>query len=234
VTAAGVQAVGFPAMLNHKPGTSSFRLLDPYDRTSEVLFGLIMVLTFTGSLSVAQAGREDIRAMLVGALGCNLAWGVIDAVFYVMGSLAERGKARLTTLAVRDSDDPAVARGLIAEALPPVLVPVVRPDDLDTMCRRIKGLPEAPPRVGVCREDWRGAVAVFLLVFLSTLPVVIPFIVMQNVWRAMRWSNAIAIAMLFATGVVYGRSAGHRPWLTGLLMVVLGGFLVGLTVALGG
>jgi len=33
------------------------RVLDPIDRVSEVLFGLIMVLTFTGSLSVAEAGH---------------------------------------------------------------------------------------------------------------------------------------------------------------------------------
>jgi hypothetical protein len=32
-----------------------------------------MVLTFTGSLSVAEAGREDVRTMLIGALGCNIA-----------------------------------------------------------------------------------------------------------------------------------------------------------------
>ena len=51
------------------------RMLDPAERTSEVLFGLIMVLTFTGSLSIAEAGREDIRAMLIGAPGCNIAWG---------------------------------------------------------------------------------------------------------------------------------------------------------------
>ena len=43
------------------------RVLDPSDRIAEVLFGLIMVLTFTGSLSIAEAGREDIRAMLIGA-----------------------------------------------------------------------------------------------------------------------------------------------------------------------
>ena len=68
------------------------RVLEPIDRTSEILFGLIMVLTFTGSLSVVGAGREDVRTMLVGALGCNLAWGIIDAVFYLMGCLAEKGR----------------------------------------------------------------------------------------------------------------------------------------------
>src|SRR5204862_345440 len=64
---------------------SSKRVLDPIDRVSEVLFGLIMVLTFTGALSVAEAGREDVRTMLIGALGCNLAWGIIDGVLYLMG-----------------------------------------------------------------------------------------------------------------------------------------------------
>ena len=61
--------------MSAEPGESSKRVLDPIDRVSEVLFGLIMVLTFTGSLSVAEAGRDDVRAMLIGALGCNLAWG---------------------------------------------------------------------------------------------------------------------------------------------------------------
>ena len=73
------------------PFASTARVLEPIDRVSEVLFGLIMVLTFTGSLSVAEAGREDVRVMLVGALGCNLAWGLIDAVLYLMACLAERG-----------------------------------------------------------------------------------------------------------------------------------------------
>jgi len=92
------------------------RALDPIDRLSEVLFGLIMVLTFTGSLSVFEAGREDVRSMLVSALGCNLAWGVIDAVFYLMGSLAEKGRDVATLRAVREAGDPERARRLLAEA----------------------------------------------------------------------------------------------------------------------
>ena len=68
-----------------EPSRSSKRVLDPIDRISEVLFGLIMVLTFTGSLSVAESGRDDVRTMLIGALGCNLAWGIIDAMLYLDG-----------------------------------------------------------------------------------------------------------------------------------------------------
>lgn len=39
-----------------------------------------MVLTFTGTLSAATAGREDVRIMLLAAIGCNAAWGIVDGV----------------------------------------------------------------------------------------------------------------------------------------------------------
>src|SRR6185503_2644072 len=99
---------------------SSKRVLEPDERIAEVLFGLIMVLTFTGSLSVAEAGRDDVRMMLIGALGCNFAWGIIDGVLYLMGCLAEKGHSLMTYRAVRAASDPRKAQRLIAGALPSV------------------------------------------------------------------------------------------------------------------
>jgi len=212
----------------------SKRALDPVDRVAEVLFGLIMVLTFTGSLSVAEAGRDDVRAMLVGALGCNLAWGIIDAILYLMGSLAERSRRLMTLRAVRGAETPERARALLADALPPDIASIVEPAELEGMRARLAGLPDPPVRARMTKEDWTGAAAVFLLVFLSTFPVVIPFIVMRNAMPAMRVSNAIAVAMLFMTGYTYGRLTGYRPVGMGIAMVVLGMVLVGITMALGG
>jgi len=220
--------------LSKDPQTSSGRALDPVDRVAEVLFGLIMVLTFTGSLSVAEAGRDDVRAMLVGALGCNLAWGVIDAILYLMGCLAERSRQLMTFRAVRTAASPERARALLAGALPPAVASVIEPAEFDAMRARLTQLPEPPARARMTGEDWRGAAGVFLLVFLSTFPVVIPFIVMRSAMPAMRISNAIAVAMLFMTGYTYGRLIGHRPILTGISMVALGSALVGITMALGG
>ena len=54
----------------------SARVLDPVARSSEVLFGLIMALTFTGTVSVATAGRDDVRTLVIGIIGCNIAWGL--------------------------------------------------------------------------------------------------------------------------------------------------------------
>jgi VIT1/CCC1 family predicted Fe2+/Mn2+ transporter len=199
-----------------------------------VLFGLIMVLTFTGSLSVAEAGRDDVRAMLVGALGCNLAWGIIDAILYLMGCLAERSRRLMTIRAVRAAGSPERARALLADALPPDIASIVDPAALEGIRTRLVRLPEPPPHARMTREDWTGAAAVFLLVFLSTFPVVIPFIVMREAVPALRVSNAIAVAMLFMTGYTYGRLTGYRPVGMGISMVVLGAILVGITMALGG
>jgi hypothetical protein len=223
-----------PTILKSSGPQSSRRVLDPIDRASEVLFGLIMVLTFTGSLSVAEAGREDVRTMLIGALGCNLAWGIIDAALYLMGNLAERGRAVMTFHAVRNAADPQQAQRIIADEIPPVLASVLDQAELASMHQRLKQLPEPPPRGRLRREDWLGAVGVFLLVFLSTFPVVIPFLFIDRALPALRVSNAIAIVMLFLTGYAYGRICSRHPWILGISMVLIGSVLVGLTIALGG
>jgi len=217
-----------------EPNGSSKRVLDPIDRVSEVLFGLIMVLTFTGSLSVAEAGREDIRTMLVGALGCNLAWGIIDALLYLMGCLAEKARGLATFRAVRNATDPQQAQRLIADALPPVVASILEPSELEAMRQRLKQLPEPPEHARLRKADWLGAAGVFVLVFLSTFPVVLPFIFVHNAVPALRASNAIAIVLLFLTGSAFGRMTGRRPWVVGIAMVVLGTILVALTMALGG
>jgi hypothetical protein len=213
---------------------SSKRVLEPIDRVSEVLFGLIMVLTFTGSLSVAEVGREDVRTMLIGALGCNLAWGIIDGVLYLMGRMAERRRGLLTFRAVRKTTDPKEAQRRIADALPSVVASVLEPVELESLYQRLKQLPEPPDHARLRKDDWLGAAGVFLLVFLCTFPVVIPFIFMSHAGPALRVSNAVAIVMLFLTGHAFGRMTGRHPWLVGISMVVVGLILVGMTMALGG
>src|SRR5262245_3723324 len=210
------------------------RVLEPHERVAEVLFGLIMVLTFTGSLSVAQAGHEDVRAMLIGAIGCNLAWGIIDAVLYLMGALAEQRRDAQILRAVQRASDPAQARELIAAALPATIAGVLQPADFESMQRLLQRLPEPPLHGHLRRSDWLGALAVFLLVFLSTLPVALPFACIADAAVAMRVSNVVALVMLFGTGALYSRCIGRPPWLVGIAMFLLGTALAGLTMALGG
>ena len=208
--------------------------LEPTERIGEVLFGLIMVLTFTGSLSVLDAGRDDVRTMLIGAIGCNIAWGIIDALFYLMHCLSEQARnirslrVLQSTVAVED------AHRAIAGALPPLVANTLSATEYESIRQKLARLPTPPVRPRLDQDAWLGALSVFLWVFVTTFPVAIPFFFVGSVARAMRLSNFIAVVLLFLAGYAYARVVGYRPWLAGLAMVVLGSLLVAMTIALGG
>jgi len=99
------------------------RLLDPLDRVSEVLFGLIMAVTIVGSLSIATAGKAEVRTVLIGALGCNVAWGLVDAVMYVLRGMAERARNGHPSLRRRDIVEALGVFALVVLATFPVVLP---------------------------------------------------------------------------------------------------------------
>jgi hypothetical protein len=212
----------------------SRRILDPPARISEILFGVIMALTFTRAIDAASAGREDVTTLVFAAVGCNVAWGLVDAMMYLLGVLSERGRDLLTLRAVRAAGSPDAARAVIVDALPPIVASLLTADDLARLHRGLRALINVPARPGFEREDWLGAAGVFLLVFLSTLPLVVPLLLIADVQVALLVSNAVALVMLFVAGYLLGRYSGYRPLRTALVMVVLGCVLVAVTIALGG
>ena len=213
---------------------SGKRFLDPMERITEALFGLIMVLTVTCSFSVAEAGWKEIHGMLLSALGCCVAWGIIDALFYLMDCFGRRGHGLLTLEAVHRAASPGEAHAVIAEALPPLLASVLTAPELEAMRQRLNQVSEPRNWLRLKKEDWLGAAGVFLILLCSTLPVVIPFIFISEPRLALRVSNGVATGMLFLAGYALGRYAAHRPWRTGFSMVVAGVAIVGITIALGG
>jgi VIT1/CCC1 family predicted Fe2+/Mn2+ transporter len=209
------------------------RVLDPIERTCEIMFGVIMVLTFTGSISVA-AGTEETRTELVAAIACNLAWGIIDSAMYLITRFAERARELATLRAVRETGAQDAAHRRIRAALPSVVSAVITPSEIETLRQRLDQQPEPLAQVPLKGEDFKGAAAVFLLVFLSTLPIVVPFIVVREGAAALRVSNAIAITLLFVTGWSLGTYAGRPRWRVALGTVGIGAVLVAITIALGG
>ena len=215
-------------------GSNHERVLDPVERLSEILFGLIMVLSFTCSISAATSGEEEVGTVVAAAIGCNLAWGLVDAVMYLMTILFERGRGLTIARAVRATADPERGRKLVAEALPEPLDELFEGDALEVARARLVAMPKLREVPHLTGRDWKGALGVFLLVFISTFPVVLPFLFFSPLPRAIRISNAVAIAMLYVSGHLLGRYAGLRPVAMGLVMVAIGILLVGVTIALGG
>jgi len=155
-------------------------------------------------------------------------------LFYLMGCLAEKGRNLATYKAVFALTTPEEGRALIADALPPVIASLLQPAELESLRERALSLPEPPHRVRLDFKDWWGAFGVFLLVFLVTFPVAVPFMIFQHLTLAMRASNVVAVAMLFLAGFLYGRVIHRSPLAIGVVAVFVGLIIVTFTIALGG
>jgi hypothetical protein len=209
-------------------------VLSPVDRVSELLFGLFMALTFVGAVSVSEAGQDDIRNMLIAALGCNLAWGLVDAVMYLVRTVTDRGRSLTLVLSVRAAANAETGRKLIASTLSRVGAVVVSEAEIEAIRARIAALTSLPARPTLRWDDLLAAVAIFLIVVASTFPVVLPFVLIDDVAVAKALSRSVALAMLFFGGLALGRYAGYGSWKVGFMMAGLGTALVGAIRALGG
>ena len=213
------------------------RYLDPAARLGEVLFGLIMVLTvtLTAGLNVAD-GREGVRQLLFAAIGCNIAWGIIDAVMYIMDCVTVRtGKVRLVEAVQRAPDAPETLE-LIQNEIEPELQELIDPEAAEALSRSVlKHL--ARVRVDkktLTKDDLYGALASFWLVFVSCLPAVLPFLIFSQPRFALRVSNFLLISLLFFVGQKWAVYAGVNRLTAGLVMMAIGLALVGIAILLGG
>lgn len=208
-------------------------VLSPVERLSEILYGLVMALAITGSLSVAANGEEDVHRMLAAAIGCNTAWGIVDGLMYLLSLLILRHRGRALVAALQAAPDPERAQRTIRDHLPPLVAAAIRKPGLEQIHRQLAGMKEVPG-AGLTGRDLLGALAVFLLVFVSTLPVVVPFVLPLTPRRALHVSRGVALVLLFAVGFRLGRYVEYRPLVVGGAMIALGASLVGIVVALGG
>ena len=213
------------------------RYLDPASRLGEILFGLIMVLTVTLTAGLAAENSETgMHELLLAAVGCNVAWGVIDAVMYIITSLTVRSeKAQLVT-AVQHAPDAGAALALIQEKVEPELQAWLAPAEGEAFSRSV--LPYFSQaritRTTVTRDDFYGAIACFLLVFISCLPAAVPFLVFSQPRFALRVSNVLLLFLLFFVGRKWAQYVDLSPLASGSVMVLLGLALVGVAILLGG
>ncbi|HEY8241198.1 MAG TPA: VIT1/CCC1 transporter family protein [Kiritimatiellia bacterium] len=212
------------------------KYLDPSARISELLFGLIMTLTFTlGAGLVIEEGPDATKELLIGVIGCNIAWGIIDGILYIMGCMYDRGapfraaqclkkRGRDTACtALDDSIEENYGGALSAETKQAVRSELI--DHLATF---------EPARVRMTRDDFMGAFASFLLVAATAVPAVLPFLFIDNLMVALRVSNFILIALLYGIGYSWASYINANRQRVGLSMALGGLVIVQLTIMLGG
>jgi len=210
------------------------RLLNPTDRVSEILFGLIMALSFTCTIGIGKSGQTEIKELLIAAISCNAAWGLVDAIMYILALLAENSRSKNIVDFVRHSSKVEKAKEYISEALPPAVALVMETEELEQVRKRIANLPESSLSFRLTAVDFKNALIIFLLIFISTFPIVIPFIFIRDTHLALRISNMIAIILMFLCGWSLAKYVGYNKWLMSFGLTLVGIVLVLLTIALGG
>jgi hypothetical protein len=214
------------------------RYLDPSTSLAEVLFGLIMTLTFTlgAGLIIEDEGRAGARELLIAVIGCNVAWGIIDGALYLVGQLFDRGRLRRLGHAIRRTHDRRDAVTLVAEELNPLLGGLLSPRETEALYERIADnvSRKTGKKNSITRDDWLGALVSFFLVVITSLPAAIPFLLIDDARLALRVSNAVLVALLFFSGYWWARYTVSRPWIAGVVFLFIGSGLVVAAIALGG
>jgi hypothetical protein len=214
------------------------RYLDPATALAEILFGLIMTLTFTlgAGLLIEDEGRAGARELLIAVIGCNVAWGIIDGALFLVGQLFDRGRLQRLGRSIRRARNQPAAVALVAAELSPLLATVLSPREAQMLYGRIADNVTSRPETAapVTREDWLGAAVSFGLVVVSSIPAAIPFVLIDDARLALRVSNAVLVALLFFTGFWWARYTISKPWQAGLGFLVVGVVLVAAAIALGG
>lgn len=213
------------------------RYLDPSESLLEILFGLVMALTMTaGARLLADPATVVPIELMVALVGCNVAWGVIDAVFYLLGSLFNRNRRVrfVRQLQAAASDEQAIA--LIREEFALEGEPLTRAEDRVAFHRSLLEMLRyaSTERAQFRREEFAAAAIVLVLVSLTALPGLVPLLLLEHLDTALRVANALQVVLLFFIGYRWAHYAGTPGWRGALIVGLLGVALVLVAVVLGG
>jgi hypothetical protein len=211
--------------------------LDPIDTLGELVFGLIMVMTFTIGARILGANEPtDGRELLIAALGCNIAWGIIDGFLFLLVRVFERRRIASLHAALAQSEQ-AIGLQLLRDELDSELTELGEADSRERFYAAITAAARRskPGKVRVTLNDVRGAVVVCCLVITTAIPAALPFMFISDAYIALRVSNAILACLLFLVGFLWGKHIGSpSPVLVGLLTMSIGVALVLVAIPLGG
>jgi hypothetical protein len=217
--------------------SSLFEHLAPGERLGELLFGLIMTLTFTlGAGMVFGTAEGASTSLLLATIGCNVAWGVIDGVLLVLGRMFDRGRLVRLGHAITGTTDEQRALDIVAGELDDTLVPITSEERRIALYRdvvsRVRGSPRGQP--SLTWADAGAALAVFCLVFFASLPAALPYLVIRDPWLALRASNALLIGVLFWVGYRWASYTSFNPLRFGLALTSVAIVMVLIAIPLGG
>jgi len=204
--------------------------------SSEPMFGVIMVVCFTSLLRAYPGVAEQILGtILLSALFCCIAWGLVDGIFYAWEAHYELDKKKKIQ-AIARSEGGEKARDLVEDNLGDTLVDLLDEGDKEQIYQIVqKKAPGIDLGKVSLRDDVMTILIAFGLVVGSSIIVMIPFLIIGDVMKALVVSNTTGIVLLFFMG--YWREeepAVGRKLITGAVTAFVALIITLVTIALGG
>ncbi len=218
--------------------------LYPHERLVEIIYGLVIALTITSAIRVITGGVDlDIDLMAVASLGAGIAWGIIDAILYVLVVVFQRHRYFLIAGKIRSAKDEQEALSTIQGELEESIIGTLDVEDQKSVYRLVLHAQRRssdirytrqPGTIGIVREDIFGSVQIFLAMLLATVVVVIPLWLIEPPHAAVVVSNIVAFSALFVVGYTWAKHTSIRNTVFGLMLVMVGAVIVGISLVLGG
>ena len=218
--------------------------LYPHERLVEILYGLVIALTITSAIRVVTGGGTlNINLMVETSLGAGAAWGIIDAMLYILVVIFQKHRYTRIASKISSARDESEALATIQDDLEDSLVGTLDAEDQKSVYRLVlhaqrrsskASYTHQPKFIVIAREDIFGAIQVFLAMLMATLVVIVPLWLIGPPHLAVLASNIVAIVALFTVGYTWARHTNIRKTLFGLALVSLGIAIVGISSVLGG
>jgi hypothetical protein len=205
--------------------------------SSEPMFGVIMVVCFTSVLrAYPQAAEKVIGTVLLSALFCCIAWGLVDGLFYAWEAHYELDKKKKLQAQVQSPADEKTARELVDDDLGDTVIDLLDEEDKEQIYQIVhKKVPGIDLGKVSLKEDIVTVLIAFGLVVGSSIIVMIPFLIFSPVMNALKISNLTGIFLLFFMG--YWREEDTRitkKLITGGFTALVALIITIVTIVLGG
>lgn len=215
---------------------SLLKSISPSAVLAELVYGTITALAVTNTLWYALRGSPDAdTTLIIAALGANAAWGVADAMIYLLTVMVENRRAYNLAVSVRTMDHEE-AMTAITDDFSGTVLHTMDEDERDIWVNavhaKLKRIEPHMQRLTI--NDGFGALSCFLISIAAAVPVLIPHLFTSDVQTAVIMGNVIGLVMMFVLGFVWaGRMRGPR-WQAGLIMVIIGVTILTVVTLIGG
>ncbi len=223
------------------------KYLSPSDRLTEIIATIIMTMTIIIAIQFGIGiSNYSVRLIFVATLGCNIAWGLVDAVNYIFSEVFERGQHLHFIKVIKEMKNEEEAVTFIGKKietkLDSAILDQIQPEERVEISKRVfqhlsksTSTTMKPKPVHIVQDDIYGAVSVFILVIIVCMILLLPFLFLpNNLVLGYRITQIISLILFFLVGYRLALVTNRPKVRTGLIFVVLGTIIIIIVIFMGG